>query len=445
MRIAALRLYLRIQDSDSLAKNESRIIPQLSRRVVERGTALVYICPDQAERTMEELLTRLEEILAGWLGGAVLAQTVSKLLLIGVTGLVFGALWMAVGRLFGYLDRKTDEWCGTRIQGLKIQRQRIMTEEDIARLMHGTVKWVRRALKAILLLVFINVIFVFFEWSREAAVAVIGGAALVVIMVVILLARVVVHLLKVVFDGIAAKRIRLASFYPEWAGTSYNLLRILVIALTLIIVFPYLPGSGSPAFQGVSIFLGVLLSLGSTSAVANVVAGIVITYTRAFKIGDRVKISGTAGDVIERSTFVTRIRTPKNVEVAIPNASVLSNHIINFSAQAKQAGLTLHTSVTIGYDVPWTKVHELLLDAAGKTERIEKDPAPFVLQTALNDFYVEYELNATTREPGAKQQTYSDLHAHILNAFNAAGVEIMSPHYQARRDGSAPALPPLAG
>jgi len=407
---------------------------------------------------MQELLTKLEETLADLLGGALLAQTVSKLLLIGVTGLVFGGLWMAVSRLFAYLDGKTDEWCESRIQGLKIQRQRIMTGEDISRLMHGAIKWVQRAIKAILLLTFINVIFVFFEWSRQVAVAIIerAGSAiermliaivaylpdLLVVVVVILLARMVLHLLKVVFDGIAANRIRVPGFYPEWSGTSYSLLRILIIALTLVIVFPYLPGSGSPAFQGVSIFLGVLFSLGSTSAVANVVAGIVITYTRAFKIGDRVKISNTEGDVIERSTFVTRLRTPKNVEVSIPNASVLSNHIINFSSQAKQKGLTLHTKITIGYDVPWPKVHELLLQAAGKTKLVEKEPAPYVLQTALSDFYVEYELNATTREPSGKQRIYSDLHANILNAFNAAGIEIMSPHYQARRDGSSPALPP---
>ncbi len=406
---------------------------------------------------MEELLKTLEEILAGWLGGAVLAQTASKLLLIGLTGLVFGILWMAVGRFSRFFEHKADVWCGSRTGGLKIQRQKIFTEEDISRLMHGTIKWVRRALKAVLVLSFINVIFVFFTWSRQAAIAVIGGAAaaiekllinlieylpdLMVIIAVILLARLLVHLMKIVFDGIGAKRIRLAGFYPEWAGTSYNLLRILIIALTLIIIFPYLPGSGSPAFQGVSIFLGVLLSLGSTSAVANVVAGIVITYTRAFKIGDRVKISNTEGDVMERSTFVTRIRTPKNVDVSIPNASVLSNHIINFSTQAKQAGLTLHTSVTIGYDVPWPKVHELLLEAAVQTDRIEKKPPPYVLQTALSDFYVEYELNATTRDAGEKQRIYSDLHANILNAFHAAGIEIMSPHYKAQRDGSVPAIP----
>ena len=410
---------------------------------------------------METLLTKFEEILAGWLGGAILAQTVSKLLLIGITGLIFWALWVAVSHLFGYLDRRTDEWCESRIQGLKIQHQRIMTGEDIARILHGTIKWVRFALKAILLLSFLNVVFVFFDWSRQMAMSILGNVIkvsenlllalveylpnLLVIVFVVLIARLVLHLLKIVFDGIASRRIRLAGFYPEWSGTSYSLLRILVIALTLIIIFPYLPGSGSPAFQGVSIFLGVLLSLGSTSAVANVVAGIVITYTRAFKIGDRVKISNTEGDVVERSTFVTRILTPKNVEVSIPNASVLSNHIINYSTQAKRAGLTLHTKITIGYDVPWPKVHELLLQAAAETKGVEKEPTPFVLQTALNDFYVEYELNVTTREPGSKQRTYSELHANILNAFSAARIEITSPHYRAQRDGTEPAIPPAAG
>ena len=171
------------------------------------------------------------------------------------------------------------------------------------------------------------------------------------------------------------------------------------------------------------------------------VAGIVITFTRAFKIGDRVKISNTEGDIIERSAFITRIRTPKNVDVSIPNAAVLNNHIINYSTQAEQIGLTLHTKITIGYDVPWERVHELLISAARATENIETEPAPFVLQTALNDFYVEYELNATTRRPNSKPQTYSDLHAHILTQFQSAGVEIMSPHYQSRRDGSAPAIP----
>jgi small-conductance mechanosensitive channel len=406
---------------------------------------------------MDALLNRLEEILAGWLGGAELAQVVAKLVLIGITGFIFVGLWLGFGRLLGFLDRKTDEWCETHFRGLSIQRQRIMTAGDIARLLHGAIRWGGVGIKAILFLSFLNVIFVYFEWSRNVAVSVLETTVLTVeqvfiaffeylpdlavIVVIILLSRLVIHLLKIVFDGIAAKRIRIAGFYPEWSRTSYNLARILIIALTLIVVFPYFPGSSSPAFQGVSIFLGVLVSLGSTSAVANLVAGIVITYTRAFQIGDRVRISDTEGDVIERSTFVTRIRTPKNVEVSIPNASVLNNHVINYSTQAKHNGLTLHTSVTIGYDVPWARVHELLKQAAAKTGGLEAEPEPYVLQTALDDFYVQYELNAITRSPGDKPRIYSDLHANILDAFNEAGVEIMSPHYRAGRDGSQAAIP----
>ncbi len=149
----------------------------------------------------------------------------------------------------------------------------------------------------------------------------------------------------------------------------------------------HLPGSGSPAFQGVSIFLGVLFSLGSTAAVANIVAGVVITYTRAFQFGDRVKIADTVGDVIEKTLFVTRVRTPKNVEIAIPNSMVLANHIINFSSLSQEPGLVLHTVVTIGYDVPWRRVEQLLVAAAKKkTDRVKDRPEPFVIQKSLDDF-----------------------------------------------------------
>jgi small-conductance mechanosensitive channel len=406
---------------------------------------------------VEEYLLRLEEILAGWLGGAILAQTVSRLLLIMLTGFVFWFLWKVVGRIGQKLHAKIDEWTGTRIRGLRIQRQRILSQNDMAKIFQGVVTWLQRLFKFFLVLAFVNIVFFFFSWSRDVAYTLMTGLtqtlqnmliavvdylpSLAVIVVVLLIARFVLHILKLVFSGIQKQKIKLPHFYPEWSRTSFNLLRIMVIALTLVIIFPYLPGSASPAFQGFSIFFGVLLSLGSTSAVANVVAGIVITFTRAFKVGDRVKISNTEGDIVERSAFVTKIMTPKNVEVSIPNAAVLNNHIINYSAQADKTGLTLHTTITIGYDISWVKVHELLIAAAGQTEHIEPDPAPFVLQTALDDFYVEYELNANTRFPNQKPKIYSDLHANILTNFQQAGVEIMSPHYLARRDGSAPAIP----
>ena len=406
---------------------------------------------------MEELLHKLDTLLTDVLGEAVLGQTVAKLILIIGALLVFWVLWKLTDRFCRNLNERIDGWTGSWLKGLSIQRQRILTASDISRILQGAIRWIRRLIKFTLLLFFINVLFYFFEGSRNFALKLIVGTGhilqgiavavieylpnLAVIIVVLLIARFLLHLLKLVFIGIEKNRITIPHFYPEWSATSYNLLRILMIMLTLIIIFPYLPGSSSPAFQGVSIFVGVLFSLGSTTAVANLVAGIVITYTRAFKIGDRVKISNTEGDVIERSAFVTRIKTPKNVEVSIPNSAVLANHIINYSSQAGDSGLMLHTTITIGYDVAWPRVHELLLSAAEKTTNVESDPSPFVLQTALNDFYVEYELNVTTREPGLKPSTYSELHANILNAFGEAGVEITSPHYRANRDGTALAIP----
>jgi small-conductance mechanosensitive channel len=217
--------------------------------------------------------------------------------------------------------------------------------------------------------------------------------------------------------------------------------RFLIVVFTLIVAFPYLPGSKSPAFQGVSIFFGLLLSLGSSSAISNVVAGTVLTYTRAFQLGDRVQIGETTGDIVDRTLLVTRVRTIKNADIAIPNAMVLTSHIINFSSMATRDGLILHTSVTIGYDAPWRKIHDLLISAAESTENILHEPKPFVLQTGLNDFYVNYEINAYTNQASLMAKTYSDLHQNIQDKFYESGVEIMSPHYFGMRDGNRAAIP----
>lgn len=222
---------------------------------------------------------------------------------------------------------------------------------------------------------------------------------------------------------------------------TYRIVRVLIVAFTIVVAFPYLPGSKSPAFQGISIFFGLLLSLGSSSAIANVVAGTVLTYTRAFQLGDRVKIGDTTGDIIEKTLLVTRVRTIKNVDIAIPNGMVLGSHILNFSSAAKQEGLILHTSVTIGYDAPWRKIHELLIAAAGATTNVLPQPKPFVLQTALDDFYVSYEINAFTDQPNRMAQTYSELHQNIQDKFYEAGVEILSPHYFGVREGNHVAIP----
>lgn len=209
----------------------------------------------------------------------------------------------------------------------------------------------------------------------------------------------------------------------------------------LIVIFPLLPGSDSEVFRGVSVFLGILFTFSSSGSLSNIFAGLVLTYMRAFKIGDRVKIGDSVGDIVEKTLLVTRVRTIKNEDITIPNSTVLNSHTINYSTAAGEVGLIVHTTVTIGYDVPWKHVHELLVNAASDTVYIINNPKPFVLQTSLNDFYVSYQVNAYTKEPSKQAEIYSSLHQNIQDKFNEAGVEIMSPHYKALRDGNQATIP----
>ena len=245
-----------------------------------------------------------------------------------------------------------------------------------------------------------------------------------------------------IFRDVERGVVKIRGFYPDWARPTANLVRILVLALAAVVMFPYLPGAKSPAFQGITIFLGVLLSLGSSSAVANAVAGTILNYTRSFQVGDMVSIGDTFGEVVEKGLIATRVRaTPRTEIVTIPNGLVMGAAVRNYSAEAKAHGATLHTTVTIGYDAPWRRVHELLISAALSTSHILEQPAPFVLQTALNDFYVSYELSAYTDTPRQMPLVYSELHQNIQDKFNQGGIEINSPHYTALRDGNAVTIP----
>jgi small-conductance mechanosensitive channel len=252
----------------------------------------------------------------------------------------------------------------------------------------------------------------------------------------------ITRLLDIFFREVGRGVIRLPSFEPEWAGFTGRMIAILVIIFAGIIGFTSLPISQLPVFQGISAFLALLLTLASSSAIANIIAGIILTYTGAFKMGDIVAIQSTTGEVVGKYLLTTRVRTFKNEVVSFPNSLVLSNSVTNYSRLAREKGLTLYTTVTIGYNVPWQQVHQLLIDAALDTPDVLKNPAPFVLQKALNDFHVSYELNALTRKPELLPALYSALHRHIQDRFAAAGVEIMSPTYAALRDGNAIALPP---
>lgn len=267
------------------------------------------------------------------------------------------------------------------------------------------------------------------------------------ILVIVLVAHYALRIVQYMFKLVESGDLTLDWFYQEWAKPTYQIVRALIIIMAAISAFPYIPGSGSAAFQGVGLVLGLVVSFASSSAISNIIAGIILVYTRAFKLGDRIKINDTMGDVVEKTLLVTRIRTPKQVYVTIPNSLVLGTHILNFSSTrgGKQPNLVIHTTVTIGYDVPWGIVESLLVVAARRTAGLESEPPPFVLQTALNDFYVAYEINAFTHTPHEMPRLYSDLHRHIQDVFNEAGVEIMSPHYHAQRDGNSSTVPSILG
>ncbi len=264
---------------------------------------------------------------------------------------------------------------------------------------------------------------------------------LLLIAVIVIITFYVIRLIRLFSVKVREGDLTIRGFYPDWAEPTEKLIRVMVIALALVVAFPYLPGAKSPAFRGISIFLGVLLSLGSSSAVANAISGVILTYMRSFLIGDWVQIGDTMGEVIERNLLVTRLLTPKAEIITIPNATIMSGPVKNYSIEAKKAGVILYTTVSIGYSTPWEKVHELLRNAAAATAHVLKIPEPFVLQRALNDFYVSYELNAYTDTPREVLNIFSELHQNIQDKFNEAGVEICSPHFAALRDGNAVSMP----
>ena len=252
-------------------------------------------------------------------------------------------------------------------------------------------------------------------------------AFLVVLVVVI---RYVLKLLGLFFDAVHVGRVPLRGFDAEWARPTYQIVRILIVLLSLVIAYPYLPGSGSAAFQGLSIFAGLMLSLGASSAMASIIAGYTVTYRRAFRVGDRITVGEYTGEVTEVRLMVTHLRTTKNEEVVVPNSVVLQSHVVNYSKLAKTHGLILHTTVSIGYEIPWRQVEAMLLLAAERTGLLLNQPPPFVLERALGDFAVTYELNVCVESAAAMPERYAALHRNILDVFNEYGVQIMTPAYE---------------
>jgi small-conductance mechanosensitive channel len=245
------------------------------------------------------------------------------------------------------------------------------------------------------------------------------------------------------FRAIDNGRIRLPGFYQEWALPTARLVAILLSMVGLAAAFPYIPGSGSKVFQGAGLLIGALAALGSSAIASNIISGLMLIYTRAFREGDRVEINGVVGVVQDRALLVTRLQTPRNELVSIPNASVIGTSVVNYSFSRREISqpVAIATTITIGYDVPWRQVHGLMLAAARSVPGITDEIDPFVLQTSLNDFHISYELNAFVREPDTYRQTLSEVLAALQDQFAAADVEILSPGYHAIRNGNRSTVP----
>jgi small-conductance mechanosensitive channel len=363
--------------------------------------------------------------------------------LLAIIGLIVAlvALRKFYRRLYSILEDRYK----SRVRALQIQSLQFVRAERIWTTITGTLRTIRLILIVIMCYLCFNLVLDFFPWTRLLAahllshvmkpVFMIGYGILkyvpnlLFIAVLIVLTRYFLKLMRLFFTGIESRTLTISGFDPDWAKPTYKIARLLVIVFALVVAYPYIPGAESPAFKGISIFLGVLFSLGSSSAVSNVIAGYMMTYRRAFRVGDRVKIGDYTGDVTQIRMQATHLRTVKNEEVIVPNSNILAGHVVNYSSLAKEQGLILHTSVTIGYDVPWRQVDGMLLMAAERTVTILREPKPFVLHASLDDFFVTYELNVYTDKPQEMLRTYSELHRNILDAFNEYGVQIMSPHY----------------
>lgn len=367
-------------------------------------------------------------------------------------GVAVAAVFLFLGLLlalrwgFSWLRRRVVQKMKQGLDGLEAKSHQLLQSRQLGSFLDGLINTCQWLTVILVTVVFVDFVLQLFPWTRPAArtfVALLVGPLetlgrgflqmlpnLIFLTVLFFVVRYVLKLVRVFFAGVDGGTIELASFNREWAWPTYRLVRIAIVALALVVGYPYIPGSGSEAFKGISIFLGVIFSIGSSSFISNIIAGYTMIYRRAFQVGDRIAIADQIGIVSEIGLQVTRLHSPKNEEIILPNSQVLSSHLTNYSSLARKGGLILHTTVGIGYETPWRQVEAMLLNAAARTEGLLREPRPFVLQKALGDFAVTYELNAYCDKPEAILQLYSEMHANILDVFNEYGVQIMTPAYE---------------
>lgn len=362
--------------------------------------------------------------------------------------LAFLALIYFLRKLTRFGIRKIISWMNRDFEGVKIKNYQFISPYRIKVWMIKTLRWVYIVLFFLLTGISISLIFSIFPATEHWAYMFLHGIwkplkelgisiynywpKLLHIIIVLMVGRYADKLLHFFSNEIERGMLKIKGFHPEWAKPTYHLIRICLIAFVIIMIFPYLPGSDTTAFKGVSVFLGILISLGSSSAIANTIAGFIITYMRPFQIGDWIKVNDEVGEVIEKTSLVTRLRTINNEDITIPNSMILSNKTINYSSSSAKTCLIIPIDININFDVPIEKVNELLIKAALETQHVVAYPKPYVFKNKILDTYISYQLNAFTKTPQRMYFITSDLNENILKVFKEEGIDLLSPKFYAK-------------
>jgi small-conductance mechanosensitive channel len=367
------------------------------------------------------------------------------LLTLGATlALIVGAF--ICRRIFRWLQSVLERRYRERVRDVSIQSFQVVRAEQLWGALSGILSFVWGFTVVGMLFVYLRYTLGLFPWTRGAGNRLVALALdplrnmgtgfvsmipnLAFLAMLFLVVRYVLKVVRLFFSGVAEGTVRLRSFDRDWALPTYRLLRVAVVAFALVVAYPYVPGSDTEAFKGVTLFIGVIFSLGSSSLIGNIISGYSMTYRRTFRLGDRVQVGSHVGKVQEMRLLVTHLLTAKNEEVIVPNSSILASEVVNYSSMAKEPGLILHTTVGIGYETPWRQVEAMLLEAAARTQGLLRDRPAFVHLRSLGDFCVTYEINAYCDTPDRMLSLYTELHRNILDVFNEYGVQIMTPAYE---------------
>jgi small-conductance mechanosensitive channel len=445
-----------------LAAASDRTVTLDSLRIVETEGMLRIVAGDRPLVTIVDADARLEQVGRTELATVYLARVREAIatyrairspdaLRRAAVETLLATLAFAAGIwLWLWLWRRMDAILAARVTAhihtVGIQSFEVVRGERIQALLRSGLAGLRTVIVLAAALIYLGYVLAAWPWTRDLSRDMAGlalrplhvlGTGLVAniprfvfLGVLFLLIRILLRLVRLFFDAVGRGTVTLRNFDADWAPHTYKIVRLAIVAFGLIVAYPYIPGSESEAFKGVSLFIGILFSLGSSAAIANIIAGYMMTYRRAFKVGDRVKIGMAVGDVIQTRLQVTHLKSFKNEEIVIPNSQILAGEVLNYSSLAREHGLILHTDVGIGYETPWRQVEAMLLAAAERTPGLAPERRAFVLLKGLGDFAVTYELNVYLADVKAMNPTYTLLHRNILDVFNEYGVQIMTPAYE---------------